>query len=45
MAWNKRRQNGRHIIDFGEAESPEIMQRAESVTHSYVRAEMCDDIT
>jgi hypothetical protein len=45
MARNKRRQNGRHIVDFVEAETPENMQRSESVTHSYVRSEMYDDVT
>jgi len=45
MAWNKRHHNGRRIIDFGEVETPEIMQQSESVTHSYVLTEICDDIT
>jgi len=39
---NKRRQNGRHIIDFVEVGTPENMPRSESVTHSYVRNELCD---
>jgi hypothetical protein len=45
MAWNKRYENGRHVIDFGEGETPENMQQSESVTYSHVQTEMCDDIT
>jgi hypothetical protein len=45
MAWNKRREDGRYVIDFGETETPENMQQSESVTYSYVGTEMCDDIT
>jgi hypothetical protein len=42
MEWNKRRQNCRHIINFVESETVENMQQYESVTHSYVRTELCD---
>jgi len=45
MALNKRHHNGRRIIDIGVVETPKIKQQSESVTHSYVLTEMCDDIT
>lgn len=45
MAWSKRRQSSGRIIDFVEVETPENMQRSESVRHSYIRTELRDDIT